>query len=471
MTPLVSLTAAALAVPLVIDPVLTLAGIATMTLMAAVILHPPLAAYLLAGTTVLVAGMGRGSLLPVIRPSEGVLLILSIALLLRALIRRVNGAPPTFAFTRVDGALVVFALSGSVLPLLWMMFRGEPVTLDDALFALALWKVYAVVIVIRTSVQTETHVMRCLWLSMSAAVIVAVIAVLQTLDLFGVREAVLTYYPPSEQVGLDPNRGSSTLGASLVTANVMTFSLAIALACLTVLRRHRLVLTGAVATFVFGGIASGQFSAVIGLAVVAVVIGLVKGQLTKTLLGLVGSGLVAGLFLQSIVDQRLSSFRAGGRLPSSWIARLDNLRTYFWPELFSDFNYVFGIRPAPRVPYPGPGDVYVWIESGYTWLLWAGGLPMLVMYTFFMWATMTTLLRIARSRADAIGAAGTGAFAAFSAVAVLMTFDPQLTGRGEGELLFMLLALALAAVKRNDSEQVQLSSVTGDEITIKAPSS
>jgi hypothetical protein len=283
-------------------------------------------------------------------------------------------------------------------------------------------------------------------LAMASGAVVALVAVLQALDLFGVRSLVLTYYPPGEQPGLDPARGSSTLGSSLVTANVMAFNLAIALGLLAVSRARRLVVLGAAGLFVLGGLASGQFSVVIGLVVVAGAVGVVTGQLTRGLLGLLTSGLVGGILLQPLVERRLAGFRSGQRVPSSWLARLDNLRTYFWPELFSDANYLLGVRPAARVPYSGPGEVYVWIESGHTWLLWSGGLPMFFAFFVFLGTSIREVYRVARHRVDAVGVAAVASFAALSSVAVLMFLDPQLTGRGEGELLFTLLGLAMSSV-------------------------
>ncbi|MBW3575945.1 MAG: hypothetical protein KY450_14110, partial [Actinobacteria bacterium] len=65
-----AVTAGLLAVPLVLAPRITLTALAALALMSAVILHPPVAAYVLAGATVLIAGIGRGALVPVLRPNE-----------------------------------------------------------------------------------------------------------------------------------------------------------------------------------------------------------------------------------------------------------------------------------------------------------------------------------------------------------------------------------------------------------------
>ena len=82
----------------------------------------------------------------------------------------------------------------------------------------------------------------------------------------------------------------------------------------------------------------------------------------------------------------------------------------------------------------------MWIESGYTWLLWGGGIPLLASYIAFAVACIRKGWRFAR-RADAAGVAGTALAAIMCAQLVLMLFDPHLTYRGSGDMIFMLLAL------------------------------
>ena len=127
-------------------------------------------------------------------------------------------------------------------------------------------------------------------------------------------------------------------------------------------------------------------------------------------------------------------------LPLSWVDRLYNLRTFFWPVLFSDYNWILGVRPTPRVAAPSKVGGFIWIESGYTWLLWCGGIPLLASYIAFAAAVLRKSWAYVR-RADAAGIVATAVAAAMCSQVVLMSFDPHLTFRGSGDAFFLLLPL------------------------------
>jgi protein-S-isoprenylcysteine O-methyltransferase Ste14 len=110
------------------------------------------------------------------------------------------------------------------------------------------------------------------------------------------------------------------------------------------------------------------------------------------------------------------------------------------------------VRPSARVPIGNAPEPFVYIESGYTWLLWVGGVPLLVGFITFL----VTNLRATRRRAqqnDQIGVASTAAFVSLSVVAVLTVLDPHLTLRGSGDLLFVLLALAHVVNRRREKSR------------------
>jgi len=223
------------------------------------------------------------------------------------------------------------------------------------------------------------------------------------------------------------------------------FSLAIAAAWLLRGGPHRKLLAAAAAAFVFGTVAAGQFSSLIGLVVAAVAVGFITRRLHRLVLAGTPIAIAAAIALEPVIRRRLSGFESSAGLPRSWLGRLENLRRFFWPELSSDFNYVLGVRPAARIPAPEAWREWVYIESGHTWLLWTGGIPFVIAFAVFAWMGLVRTARLARARTGAIGVAATAAFATLAVQVVLLTLDVHLVLRGAGELTFALLALAFTA--------------------------
>ena len=202
---------------------------------------------------------------------------------------------------------------------------------------------------------------------------------------------------------------------------------------------RRLWLAGLAVLYVLSVIAAAEFATVIGL-VVALIALVAVTRSGRIAVYMIPVALFGGVLLWPVIQLRLADFHSTAGLPISWIDRLYNLRTFFWPVLFSDYNWILGVRPSARVAAPGIDGGYVWIESGYTWLLWGGGIPLLASYIGFAVAVLRKGWAYVR-RADTAGVAATAVTAAMCAQVVLMAFDPHLTFRGSGDALFLLLAL------------------------------
>ena len=421
-------------------PLAVLAGVAAVGLATAVSLHPPLAAYVLLASTPLLAGIERGALVPVLRPQEAIGLLVGAGLLARALVRLVQGSISWPRLRAVDVAILLMAWTSSVMPLLWMVARGLSPSADDVFYALTLWKYYGVYLLVRISLRTEDDVRRALWVTLASATVVALFAMLESLGLLGVPGLLDRFYAAEDSAG--SLRGGSTLTSPIAVAGFLSYNLAIALAWLLRQRRHRPLLIAAAVLFLLGTVSSGQFSGVLALSIVVVAVGWVTGRISHLVVVLLASAPFVGIILRPVIAERLSGFSSPSGLPQSWVVRLDNLRTYFWPELFSNYNFLFGVRPEARVTAAERG--HVWIESGHIWLLWTGGIPFAITFLLFLWVAISTTLGIARRCGGVVGVAGVASFASLCVMALLMTLDPHLTMRGVGDLLFSLLGMASA---------------------------
>jgi hypothetical protein len=417
----------------------------------AVALRPATAAYVLIGVTPLVAGIDRGLLIPVLRPNEALLALVAAGLLARGAVRAASGSLPRPEVDATNVSILVLAFASSLMPLAWMLARGRRIEQDDLLYALMMWKYYGVYLVARASVRTERQVRTCLWIAMVSAGVVAALAVLQSLQLFGVTALLSRYYTPyGNAQALLNNRGGSTLALPIVVADLVTFNLAIAVGLLVKGRGRRGPLIVLATLFVMGAFAAGEFSGATALLLGVVATALVTRQV-RWLFGFIPAFLLAAHALWPVIERRLSGFGSASGLPVSWTGRLHNLQNYFWPALFSDGNLVLGVRPAARVATSTMATGYIWIESGYTWLLWSGGIPLLVAFLFFLWVNLRRHLAVARARDDAVGVAAQTVVVALTVVGILMVLDPHLTYRGSADLLFTLLGL-VAGTRRSDAD-------------------
>jgi hypothetical protein len=404
--------------------------------------RPALGGYLVIGLTPLTAGIDRGHAVPVLRPSEAIALAVGVALAARALVRWRTGSAPRLRFSRIELAIVLMALSNSVVPMLWMTARQQPLTQDDILYALVMWKLAGIYLIVRASITTYAQAMRCYWLSLAAASVVATVAVVQSLGLFGVPHLLASYYAPFGYTGaLQQARGSSTLALPAATADLMIYNLGIVAGLWIVSKRHRTALGAAGVVFILGALSAGEFSSAIGLIVGICTIAIVTSypRLLSIFVPIAGIAIVV---LRPVIAARLAGFDSVSGLPVSWTGRLANLRDHFWPPLFSNWNYLLGVRPSARVPVSYQATGYVWIESGYTWLLWGGGIPLLAAFGYFVYAALRSSWYEARYRREAPSVAALAVFVAVTVMSVLMIFDPHLTYRGAAEEMFALLALA-----------------------------
>jgi hypothetical protein len=411
-----------------------------------IVARPEYGAYLILLANPLIVGIARGQLGSILRPNEFLLAFILIAICIRGVLL-VHGQRRSYVvFDQLDTALLVLVSAGSVAPVLWRYARGLTLSEDDLLYALVLLKYYALFRVFRSAITTTRQVEICLGISLTSALIVALIGLLQVNDLFGVPEFLLSYYdqPFEGHTTIMTERATSTVASAFGVADLMIMNIVIALAMGQIGERLGL-LHFATLILLAGCIAAGELSGYVGLAAALFAFGVVSGRFHHLLpIGIAGAGLAA-LLLRRVIAIRLEGFQGQAGVPNSWARRWDNLQTYFFPDLFDHGNWVLGVRPAPRIPALETWREWVYLESGYIWLLWIGGIPFVAAFAFFAIVWLRTLRRIAQERTDAVGVAATSAFSYLVAMIVTMLFDPHLTLRGSADLFFPLLALSSVA--------------------------
>ena len=219
-----------------------------------VIARPAVAAYLLIFLTPLVVGINAGAVIPVLRPNEALIVLFGAAVGLRWLAGVRTGDIRWPRMDRVDASLIALGVTTSVLPLMMMVVRQRPISADDLLYCIVMWKLLAEYVIVRTVISTREQAMRCLWLSMLAAAIVCAVGIVQSLGLADVPGLLAKYYAP---VGVDTSlsngRGGSLLGLPAAAADLAILNLAIAIAMIVRGHPRRLWLGGLAGFFAAGG--------------------------------------------------------------------------------------------------------------------------------------------------------------------------------------------------------------------------
>ena len=439
--------AAVLGVVVVVAPPATIPALVLLLVVAVVVWRTPaLAAVAVIAITPLVAGIDRGRLIPGLRPNEALVGLMAGILVLRAVLRLPGGWRPQIRLSRLENTLVLMAVSNSVVPVFFMLLRGRTVGADDISYALVLWKFLAGYLLVRLTVRTEREIGWCLWASLLAAAVVGIVGFMQALDLFGVRGLLLTYWVPFGHDGaLAQPRGGSTLALPAATADLMILNLAIAAGLWWKDRRRSALLVAIAMVCILGVLAAAEFSSALGLLIATVCIAMALGRLDLLRYVPVALG-AAALVVWPVIAHRLAGFQGPTGLPISWTTRLANLETYFWPQLFSGWNPILGVRPSARVAVAYQGTGFVWIESGYTWLLWGGGAALLAAYLWFVRVASRVPWYACRPLTTNRSVAALAAFAGVVVTTVLMVFDPHITYRGSADLLFALLAIVAGTV-------------------------
>ncbi|MER5387541.1 hypothetical protein [Saccharopolyspora sp. NPDC002686] len=386
-----------------------------------------------------VAGLGRGTLIPLVRPNEALLALLLLGAAVGAYVRFLRGASVRIRLRPLDVPLIAFVLLSTVWPLESMLLRGVPPAASDIMAVAPVCKLVALLLLVRCTVLSEEQLVRCMRLIVWSAAATGLIAVLQVLQFPPVVSALDSMWS-SDSAAL-AERGTSTLSSSIATGDYLVIGLTLMVACAVRgnVGRREATLLGLV--FGAGVLATGQFSTWISVVVVGVVVLRRFPGIRRKMLRIAPVAAIALVVGAPAFLTRLSEFGTRG-VPQSWYGRWDNLVTFYLPHL-TDFGFVLGISPNSVLRAPETWREEIYLESGYLHFLWVGGIPLLL---GFIWLSIAVLRGTAllRSRNDVVGAYATALEAFWWTILVLSVIDIHLVMRGVGDLVFVLLAIVSA---------------------------
>jgi peptidoglycan biosynthesis protein MviN/MurJ (putative lipid II flippase) len=430
--------------------------------------RPAWAVYLYLAIFPFLAGIDRGRIVPLLRASEALQFLVTFGAILGLGARFVwSGKRPSIRIGSVDLSFIAMAVAGSVLPMAWLLARNESISMTDVLACVPLWRYLGLYALVRAALRTNEEMRRAVAVTLAAASAVAVIAMAQSFNVPGVRAALTTFWSSSFNPSEVANgRASTTFGSPIATATYLALSLGLAVSLVSGSRRRAPKWCGPVAVLLaIGSLATGQFTAVLAIIVVAVVTAAMAGRLGWLLRRSIPVVLLLGVLIWPVVQRRLGEVNTGSSLPESWVVRIDNLKTLYLPQ-FKGLRWLFGVRPDSVATPLDRGRQVAFLESGYLALLWVGGVPLLLAYFGFVAASTRTLLQRPRLFDHFGRSLGHAAVAAISAIAVLNLTDAHLTFRGGADVTFVLLAVAVTA--RNRQRVVRARSVPREDLRVAA---
>lgn len=390
------------------------------------------------------AGLPRGSLVPLLRPSEALQLVATAGVVMLVIPLVLRGDAWQLRLRRTEWWLIAVTIAATALPLLWLSARAEPIGVAEILAVFPFVKFAALYVLARAAVCSNGDARAVLVATTAAGLAVAAVAVAQSLGVGPIIDLLTRFYANDDAIVIEAGRGSATIGSSIATGAYLTIGATIATSMGFASGRRRWFVVGGL--LAIGALASGQVGTVLALSVGLVTVGWLHGRAKKLLVWGVPVIVVALVGLWPIVNARLASIDQGSGLPSSWVVRWINVTELYWPRL-ADGGWLLGVTPdATQVPPDVWRDI-VYLEGGYLWLLWVGGVPLLVATVLFLVSAYRDLgTARARSRSTTVDGLAVAAQSAVVVFAVLSVLDPHLTLRASADLFFVLLAIGAASV-------------------------
>ncbi|WP_064742822.1 hypothetical protein [Pseudonocardia spinosispora] len=419
-------------------------------------LYPIFGTYAYLVTLPILAGIDRDALIPLVRPNEAVLAVVMAGATIGVFLRYLRGdliRPRIFPL--IDIPLAVFLLMATIWPLASLTLRG--LIPDGAEYAgvLPFTKLVAFYFMVRYTVQTEQQILRIIRFIVWPGAVVAMIAVLQTLQFPPVIAFLQIFWGSGAEGTPDTaselgERGSATLGSPIAAGDVIIISLILVMCCVArglLGRRERLFLALTLGTGVF---AAGQFStwiaAAVGFSLLAWRFPNLRRQATR-FAPLAGVALVIGA--PAFVG-RLSGIGGidGSWIPEPELGRIDNLSHLYLPH-FNWITTLIGVSPNEALIPPETWRNVVYLESGVLYFLWIGGIPLLAA---FIWLSMRVLraVRPALAHPGPFGATASCLDIVWRFLLVLTLIDPHLQLRGSGDLVFTLLAVVTTGLAQRN---------------------
>jgi hypothetical protein len=319
----------------------------------------------------LTVGIGRHTLVPLLRPSEALLLVVGLGLLLHYLPRR-----RTVPISGLDLLVGTFAIGMVLIPSVVLYVTQADADLDRWRIVFGPLQFFMIYLVFSRTELSNRDLTVCLKLLLLASLVVGAVAMLQlTGALPSLVSALETYYPRTAVHWWDPvNRPTSLLGhfSAVGAFAVLNYSLALVLAATRHPGFKGWFLSLAMGVNVATVLASLTVAPAIALIPVTLVVIAYARWVPRQVVTVVAAGALALLLFSPVIFARLQQQQVGisGQsplvLPQSLDFRIRLWNDFFIPELAKHVWVGTGTAVPSEVPISFHGNVdSEYLEAAY----------------------------------------------------------------------------------------------------------
>lgn len=426
-------------------PLLAAGALGAIGLWLLTVWRPALGCVVLALAIPLTGGIPRGTIVPLLRVNEVLLLIVASGMLVHELPRR-----RALAFTGLDLVVIAFCLSGVLVP--WAEIKLTATDANsDAWFNVLSPVQYLVVYLLFSRVQLSERDLHLLVnVTMLSSVIVALVALAELANAPGVRQVIASYYPPPAPAPGDISkvyRATSLLGHFSAVGAFGLFNMVLALSLAAA--RHRgfspIWLALVMALNAAAMLATETWAPLLAAPLAILIIVLHAHRVPRQLALAPPAFLLVAVAFWPSVSARLLEQRgtSGSLVPESLGFRIGYWQDFFIPSLVKHQAW---LGTGTIIPSDVPSTLDAFVDNGYLWLAFRAGVLGILMMLFVLTAIGVTGWSLRSSRDPWHRALGATCLAVVVSVALLEVTSEYLTFTSVSQEFWMLAGLLSAAV-------------------------
>jgi hypothetical protein len=390
----------------------------------------------------LTAGLGRGTVIPFLRPNEALALLALLGLAANHLRR-----PRPLVFTGLDLIVAGFALGEVLIPWLVLYLGTTPASADNWRTVLSPIQYLVVYVLFSRSEQTPRSLRLTINLVMVASVVVAAVAVAELLNA-SAKNFIGAYYPTPPWPSWDPvYRPASLLGHYSAVGGfaLMNCTLALALATARAPGFHPGWLSLVMVANIAALLTSETWAPLFTLPIALLVVLLQGRRLPLQLIVVIGAVGASLLVLWPAVSGRVDQQQlfvggSGLQLPASMETRVRYWQEFFFPAA----AHHFWLGTGTTLPSEVPQHLALNVDNEYLFAVFRGGVSGLILLI----GAFTALAVIAwseRRNPDPMTRALAAACAASVVTIALVGLTSQyLTFTAVSQMFWMLVGLFAA---------------------------